>query len=63
MKLAKLKTILCSYHGSIQFAVLYAQATNETLVDGATIDYIVENYPNAEVKRIQACADKLIITI
>lgn len=63
MLLSQLKPILCSYHGSIQFAVLYEMVSNTTLVDGATVDYIVENYPDVVVKRIQAYDDKLIITI
>lgn len=62
MTLKQLKTILYSSRGSIQFAIIYDSKTNADIATGS-IDYIVENYGDKEVKHIEASENQLLITI
>jgi hypothetical protein len=62
MKLNQLKTILRSCRGSVQFAILYDSQTNAD-IDNGSIDYIVEQYGEKEVKRIEAFENQLLITV
>lgn len=63
MKLTELKSILYSSRGSVQFAILYDAKTNTDIENGCSIDCIVKNYGNKEVKQIEAFENQLIITI
>lgn len=62
MKLNDLKTILYSSRDNLQFAILYDIKTNEDIEKGA-IDYIVANYGEKEVIRIEAIKNNLVITV
>lgn len=62
MKLNELKSVLRSNRGSIQFAILYDSKKNVDIENG-TIDYIVENYGEKEVQRIEAFESQLLITV
>ena len=63
MKIKDLKSVLYSSTGSIQFAVLYDSELNKDIVQGSSIDYIVHNYGEKDLKHIQAFEDQLILTI
>lgn len=62
MKLNELKTILRSARGSIQFAILYDSKTNTDVANGS-VEYIVENYGEKKVVRIEAFESQLLITV
>lgn len=62
MKLNELKSILYSNRGSVQLAILYDSKTNTDIASGI-IDYIVANFGEKEVIRIEAFENKLIITV
>lgn len=62
MKLKELKPVLRSNRGSVQFAILYDSKTNSD-IESASIDYIVENYGDKDVIRIEAFENQLIVTV
>lgn len=62
MKLKELKSILFSTRGNIQFAIVYDREKCDD-IDKGSIEYIVEQYKEKEVKHIEAYEDNLIITI
>ena len=62
MKLNDLKAILYSSRDNLQFAILYDIKTNEDIAKGS-IDYIIANYGNLEVVRIEAIKNNLVITV
>ena len=63
MKLKELENILYSNRGYAQFAIVYDSKRNVDIVNGCTIDWIVQNYGESEVKHIEAFENQLIITI
>lgn len=63
IRLGDLGSILYSYHGDIQSAIVYDLDTNTDLENGCSIDYAVKNYADSIVKRITADGNKLVITI
>lgn len=62
MKLKELENILYSNGGYTQFAILYDIETNTDIATG-TIDYIVKNYGEKDVKRIEAFEHQLLINV
>ena len=60
MKLKDLSPILWSQHTAIQNAILYNRATDKDEMV-ATIDYMVANYPEANIIRIQAQDSFLVL--
>ena len=62
MKLKDLKSVLRSPRGGVQFAILYDSNTCTDIAE-ASVDYIVENFPEKEVIRIEAFEHQLIITV
>ena len=63
MKIKDLKSVLYSTTGSIQFAILYDSESNKDIVQGSSVDYIVHNYGDKELRHIQAFENQLILTI
>ena len=65
MKIKDLKGIcFSSLGGFIQFADLYKASDSKTpLIEGRTIEYIIDNYPEAEIVRIMGIDNKLLIAI
>lgn len=61
MKLKELRSVLHSTRGGIQMAILYNRAQDKDIVIGS-VEYIVENYPEAEVDQLSASQDYIIIT-
>ena len=61
MKLRMLKDVLVSGTGSVQMAVLY-ERRHAHEADSGSIEYIVKRYSEAEVLRIAAINNKLVIT-
>lgn len=62
MKLKDLQGILYSIRGCIQFAILYDSKTGLDIIT-ASIDHIVAEYGEKEIKHIEAVENKLIITV
>ena len=62
MKLAELSSILYSTRGYTQLAIIYDEKTASDLVTG-TVDILIKEYGDKEVKQIQAFENQLIITI
>lgn len=62
MQIKDLKSIAYSSHGCVQMAVLYNYNTQKDL-DSGSIDYIIKNYGDLELTRIQACNDQLILEV
>lgn len=62
MKLSKMKSVLRSGRGALQFAILYDLNTCSDIAE-ASIDYIVENYGERKVTKIEAFENKLIISV
>lgn len=60
MKLKQLDSVLYSSRGDVQMGVLYNINTGNDISSG-TVDYIVSNYPNANVYRICANKDEIVI--
>lgn len=63
MKLKKLKSILFSTTGDIQFAVVYDYEEQIDLENGCSIEYAIANYGEQTVRRIQAYEGELVIEI
>ena len=63
MKIKELKTVLHSTTGNIQFAILYDSGLNKDIEQGCSIDYIIHNYGDRELKRIEAFENQLILTV
>ena len=63
MTINDLKSILYSTTGSIQFAILWDSKTNNDLENGCSIDYVVKNYADYEIKHIEAFENQLLLTI
>ena len=61
MTLADLKFVLRSEIGRVQDAVLFNLVDHKTIRDGGTIESIVTEFPDAEVRNLAAVGDKLII--
>lgn len=67
MKLKELKSILRSNIGQIQMAIVYDRKKNKDVGKGS-IEYVMKEYGEMEVKRISSCIDFdgwdcLVITI
>ena len=62
MKIKDLKGIAYSSHGCVQMAVLYNYNTQKDL-DSGSVDYIIKNYGELELTRIQAYNDQLILEV
>lgn len=56
MKLKELKSILHSGRGQIQMAIIYDREKNKD-IDKGSIEYIMQEYGEMEVKRISSCID------
>ena len=63
IRLKDLKSILYSTRGNIQSAVVYDSEKNVDIVDGCSIDYVVKEYSESIVKRIEASNNQLIIIV
>jgi hypothetical protein len=63
MKLKELKSILYSNVGDVIFASVYDYEKNVEIDRGASIEYIIENHGEKEVKRITADSDIVVITV
>ena len=62
MFLKNLKPVLHSNRGNVQMAVIWDSQTGSDLADG-TIDFLVEEYGDLQVKRIEAQDNQLILTV
>ena len=60
MVLKDLSPVLWSQHTTVQNAILYNRKTDKDEMI-ATIDYMVANYPEVDIIRIQAQGDFLVL--
>lgn len=63
MKIKDLKGIAYSNHGCVQSAVLYDYNSQNGIENGCTVDYLIENYGELELHRIQAVDDLLVLEV
>lgn len=63
MKIGDLKDIAYSNHGCVQFAVLYDYNSQKDVENGCTVDYLIREYSELELYRIQAVDDLLVLEV
>ena len=63
MKIKDLKGIAYSSHGCMQFAVLYNYNSQVDIENGCTVDYLIQEYGELELHRIQAVDDMLVLEV
>jgi len=63
LKIKDLRKVLFSNKGAVQFAIVYDSNKHADLENGCTIDYVVAQYGERELKRIEAFENQLILTI
>ena len=63
MKLKELESILYSTRGFVQYAIVYDSKQDVDVASGCSIDWAVKTYGEADVVRIEAFENQLIVTI
>lgn len=63
MKLKDLESVLYSTRGSVQFAIVYDHEKNIDIANGCSIDYVVKEFGERELKRIEAFENQLLLIV
>ena len=63
MKIKSLKKVIHSSTGSMQFSIVYDSQKKADVESGCSVEYVIKNYGEKELKRLEAFENQLIFII